>query len=404
MIRPVSKLDTYKYFISDISLSAPDFEEPINIKATQVVSVSVIRNYENNIVPLMLLSLHVNKTDYEKVVISMKTLTATFTIYKTKEDNEQNKLQYNIPCIQGTFKTVNKDLIDTRIPNQLSNTLDSTANSTQHTLEVNLYLYDYQAILKYKKNFSYILKCTTNDVLFTMLKDRGFTNILMSPSNPNTTDDFIVPYGNLGDNLSFVDEYYGIYDAPRIFFKDFDVTYLLDKGTMGTILRKDELPTVLMYLEKSEDQSSAYNGCYVDNENGTYILNTSPFSINDTDSLADFYSAGKLISLVSGTNEKYEDIIGDYEIEKAVIINNNKSHSQMMFNINNGKRSMNIEFSDIDIDIVTPNKKYTLIPDSFYDLNYELKGDYRLSNSLLIFSRQAENMMKSVIQCSFSKL
>ena len=110
MIRPVSKLDTYKYFISDVSLSAPDFEEPINIKATQVVSVSVIRNYENNIVPLMLLSLHVNKTDYEKVITSMKTLTATFTIYKTKEYSDQNKLQYNIPCIQGTFKTVNKDL------------------------------------------------------------------------------------------------------------------------------------------------------------------------------------------------------------------------------------------------------------------------------------------------------
>ena len=79
-------------------------------------------------------------------------------------------------------------------------------------------------------------------------------------------------------------------------------------------------------------------------------------------------------------------------------------HTQMLFDIKDTKRTMNIEFSDIDIGIISPNKKYTLIPDSSYDSNYSVKGDYRLNQSSIVLTRRTEDTMRCVVQCGFSKL
>lgn len=407
MIRPIKDLELYKYSLSDILFYANNFDDPITIKPLQVLSLTILKNYEKNIVPLMFMSLHVKRTEYEKIVTSMNTLTVEFSMYKTKaseDESNYNKIQYSSPYINGRFKAYNKDLLDTRVTGQLKNSIDDSTNSTQLTVELNLYLYDYQSILKYKKNKSYITTGTTNDLLFLSLKDRGFTNILISPSTPNINKDFIVPYGSLGDNFDFIDTYYGIYDNPRMFFADFDTTYLLDKGNSGKSLRKGELASTLIYLEKTEESTSSYNGCYIDENNGQYILNASFFSINDSDSMIDFNSAGKLKSMIFGTAEEFNDSPGDYAIENALLINNSKEHTQILFNIKDTKRTMNIEFSDIDLSIITPNKKYTLIPDSVYDSNYLIKGDYRLINSSIVFTRRTEDTMKCVIQCGFSKI
>lgn len=405
MIRPVETLDTYKYTISNITLSAPDFEEPIIIEDTKFISLSIIKDYEKNIVPLMLLRIHVNKEDYERVITSMRFLTTSFTVYKTKvKSTDDNNLAYNTPYISGIFKSVNNDSMDINTPNLMKSSITTESNDSQSSLEVNLYLYDFKNIIKYKKNFSYLVEATVNDVLFTMLKDRNFNNILMSPSLPNNTDNIIVPFGPLNENLDFLDKYYGIYDTPRLFFSDFDTTYLIEKGAVGKTVRKGELPTVFMYLEKDESMGLKYNGSYTDLENGIYILSAPPFIMDDNDTLIDFYDAGKIISLISGTSEKYEDTIGEYDIEKAYSVENLKTHKQMLFTINSNKRNMSLEFADVDLDIITPNKKYKLIPDSFYDSEYDIKGDYRLTKSMIVFSKQSENMIKSTVQCSFSKL
>ena len=409
MIRPVAQLNKYIYSVSDLVFSAPSFTEAITIPSAYVKSITVSKMYEKNIVPLMYVSMHVYKDVYQQIATSIDNLTASFTLYKSidtteVELNDSTVGTYRIPIIQGTFKAFNRDLLDVRVPGQISNTKDGATNMTQQTLELNLYMFDHEQVLKYKKNSSQILVSTSNDCLFAMLKDRGYKNVLMSSTNSYETKNFIIPYGTLGENLDFMNTYYGIYDTPRILFSDFDATYLLDKGATGTTLRQDELSTVAMYMEKTEESISAANGCYIDKDNGHYIMNVTPFTINDSGTMLDFGTAGKLTSMISGTSQKFQDVIGDYDAEKATVVNNEKIHKQAMYMINEEKRGMNIEFSDIDTSIITPNKLYTLIPDSFYDSSYDIKGNYRLTHSIMVFNRQAENRMKSVTQCGFLKI
>lgn len=405
MIRPVANLELYKYSLSNVLLYADNFDEPITVQPLQVMSLTISKNYEKSVVPLMFMTLHVKREEYEKVVTSMNTLTAEFSVYKTRTSEfDNNQIEYGTPYISGRFKAYNKDLLDTRVTGQLKNTKNDTMNNTQLTVELDLYLYDYQHVTGYKKNKSYIATGTTNDLLFLSLKDRGFTNIVLSPATPNTYREFVIPYGSLGDNFDFMNTYYGIYDNPRMFFADFDATYLLDKGNIGKSLRKGELASTLIYLEKTEESISIHSGCYIDEENGQYILNASPFSINDSDSMIDFNSAGKIKTMLIGTADEFNDTPGDYDAENTRLINNPKEHTQMVFNIKDTKRTMNIEFTDIDLSIISPNKKYTLIPDSVYDPNYSIKGDYRLTHSSIVLTRRTEDTMKCMVQCGFSKI
>ena len=405
MIRTVPNLELYKYSISNVMLYADNFDEPIKVQPLQVTSLTISKNYDKSIVPLMFMTLHVKKDEYEKITTSMKTLTAEFSVYKTRTSEHDNEsIPYNDPCITGKFKAYNKDLLDTRVPSQMQDTTTDTTNNTQLTVEVNLYLYDHQKVLNYRKDKSYIATGTTNDVLLLALKDRGFNNIVLSPSNPNSSREFVIPYGSLGENYDFMNEYYGVYDNPRLFFADFDATYLLDKGRSGQDLRQNELASTFMYLEKTQDPASIHSGCYIDTANGQYILNASPFSVNDSDSMIDFNSAGSLRTMLIGGAGEYQNTVGDYAVEDAYLINNSKMHTQILFDIKDTKRTMNIEFSDIDIGIISPNKKYTLIPDSSYDSNYSVKGDYRLNQSSIVLTRRTEDTMRCVVQCGFSKL
>lgn len=404
MIRPIENLDAYKYVVSDIKLMSPDFDEPIVITSTEFITLSIYRDYDKNVIPSLFLTANLKRSYYEQVMTSIQKLTASFTIYRTVYTDDGSEIDYDHPYITNTFKVSNSDLLDTRVANKMKNTVTDTYNTTQESIQVNFNLYDYKSLEKAKKHSSYILNGTMNDILFNIFKDRGFNNVLMTSITSAETKDFMLEYGTMMDNFKSLDNYYGIYDTPYLFFIDFNETYFIDKKKLGKTLKTNELGIVNMYLEKTEDSRSLNNGCYIDLVNGYYILNALPFQVNDSDTLIDFYTAGKVTTSVVGSKTTNSAVIGDYNIERAYSINNEKQRNQILYDIQESKRSITLEFTDIDIDIMTPNKKFYLIPDTFYDSKYNVKGEYRLVSTNTFIVRNTESLMKCIIQCTFKKV
>ena len=62
-------------------------------------------------------------------------------------------------------------------------------------------------------------------------------------------------------------------------------------------------------------------------------------------------------------------------------------------------------FSDIDINIFTPNKSFSIITDdTFYNKDYKINGKYRLVSNTIYLSRQTEGLFKSGVQVQFNKV
>lgn len=414
--RPNVPLERYKYDIDDLIINASEFEEPINVRHDFVKSISIVNDYENTISPRIQLVFQVEKEYYKSIALNMNTLTVTFNIYKIfvgelleSKDLSTDEVEQRHVWKRLSFKAINSDNLSTSDINNLLKDeefidVDNTADNTQKTVIFTLLLYDNIKINKYHKNNYFIMDGGKNDMLYNFLKDRGFNNVLMSPTD-NIYDKYIIPYGHLGNNLTSLNNYYGIYKTPYLFYMDMDYTYLIEKGTVGSTLRKDELSTVAIYLEKKTSEKYVDTGSYIDIDNNMHILNTRNFDISDNDSSIDYAIGGNIKTVISGTGEVKNDKIGDYDVERSIIVDNNLQHSQLIFNINEQKRNVVLTFSNIDLGIITPNKLYTIFPDdAFYDSKYNIKGNYRLSKSLILLTSTNDNEFNSSIQITLNKI
>lgn len=420
--RPNIPLERYKYEISDITLTADGFEEPITVRSSFVTSLSFIKDFDNTISPKIQLMFQIEKEYYNDIILNMNTLVATFVIYKTNigevtddsniTDPNNTLLEQSHIWQEVTLKAVNDNNISLSEQLQVSgdkSNVDTSVESTQQTVNVTLLLYDSDKIDKYRKSNYFIASGGKNDILCAMFADRGLTNILMTPTD-NAQNTYIIPYGHLGDNISALNTYYGIYQSPYTFFMDLDYIYLLDRQNVGNTLRPREYKTVTIYVDKENRTGYISDGSYtyVDSKNdrmGNYILNANKFYVSDNDSSIDYAMGGNIRTVIGGTGEVKNDKIGDYNIDRTIVVDNNLHHSQILYSIKEQKRNLQLEFSNIDLSILTPNKRYRIIPDStYYNSKYNIEGDYRLSKMLLIFKKTAEKELNMSTQIVLNKI
>lgn len=421
MIRPSVNLEKYCYSISDVTLGIAETDEQIVIKSSLVNSFSIVNDYDNNITSSYMMVLMIQKSNYEKVVTNMSNINAVFTITRKflgyldgSENTEYDSNTYqDAEYASFNLKVLNESNISTieanKMPkSELSNdnsAINSDGDYTQDLIQLTLYMYDSNKIDKYKTNMSLIIDGNMNDMIYQLFKQRNMSNLLIDTAS-SSIGTYITPYGTLGFNLSKLNEYYGIYDYPYLFFMDAKRTYLINKGKLGRCLETGEIGNINIYLEKLEEASSALQtGCYCDEENKMYILNARDFEIVDNDSSIDYVAGGKVTTIIRGTGEIKNDIIGNSKVEKTYVVNNSAHHSQLLFNIKESKRSVGLTFTDIDLNIFTPNKMYNIIPDdTYYSKDYNIEGKYRLRSSAIYISRQSEGLFKSNIGIQLNKV
>jgi hypothetical protein len=384
------------------------FTDPITIPYNKVVSLGITHDYDRNISPSISLISQVETVDYEQIILNMNTLTATFSLSRVlvSENSTEGSYDQQVEIFNTTFKSLNQDNADIIRSEDISITDKNDDNKMKsRTQELNLFLYDYKKIEKLRKYKSFNLTASMNYCLFQLLSSRGFDNVLMSPVNDTSDVDFYIPYGNLNNNLKFLNNYYGIYDGPYLFYMDIDSTYLIDKSKLGYTLRRNELGGINIYLEDPTKNNMSNTGSYKDETSGLYILNSTPVNINDMDSLIDYESAGKVTSIQNGTLDIKSDIIGDYSIERAFITDNPKEHEYIKYNIDESKRVITTVFADMDLSIISPNKSYRIISDdNYYDTKNNINGYYRLSKSLILLSNTTDYGMKCSIETVLSKV
>ena len=422
MIRPAVNLERHGYKISDVLITFTDDNlTQITISNTLIRSLSISNDYENNIMPSYMMTAVVQRNNYEKLITNINTAMATFTIYRNvvgyisgDEDfsySDNDTLQ-NIEYATLHLKVINESNINTINANKLpvsdtQNAMGSEVeNYTQSLIPITLYMYNSEQLNKYKINSSFIIDGGLNDCIYQFFKQRNFTGVLMDAVANNIGKTYAIPYGDLGFNIQKANEYYGIYEYPYLFYMDPKRTYLINKGNLGRCLEKGELGTVNIYLEKMDEAGSlTQTGCFCDEENKVYILNARDFEIADNDSSIDYVAGGKITTVIRGSGEIKHDTIGDYNIEKTYVVNNPYQHSQLIYSIKESKRNVGLVFTDVDINIFTPNKLFTIISDdTFYTKDYKIDGKYRLSSSAIYLSRQTEGGFKSNVQIQLNKV
>lgn len=413
MIRPNVKLESYTYQISDVILTSDKLDESITIKNSFIRNISINNDYDNNVTPSISLLANIKFNVYNDIVGYLSDMYATFSISKTNigvlnrdtTDEKNSDISQLDDVITVTLKIANQYNMNTSETYYSGPDNSQTNDKSDRYKSIEVFLYDSKKIAKYKIGKSYIISGSSNDLLYLFFSDRSMNKILMSSGEFTGSKEYVIPYGHLGDNLKYLNDSFGLYRAPYLFYMDLGRTYLLDKSKISKTREKGEFESVNIYLEQPETVGYADTGCYIDNESGLYILNANSFDINDKDSLIDFSFGGKLRTIQTGQRDVNDEIIGDYDVERTYVVPNEYAHEQIKYQIKESRRDIVLSFSNIDTNIITPNKLYSIIPDPvYYDKKYDIGGSYRLAKSVIIYTKASDDEWQSLVTVFLNKI
>lgn len=411
---------TYRYRVKTISI---DFGNGIykKLKPEQVKSLVIINDYLNNAFPIIQLKLSINSRLYYRILRNKDKVGFILNIrnYYTVDKKSDKSLFHE--WLNEKFSLIlddsDEDLYSNlRTKNNGSNQEDEELYEQAN--EVEFYLFKRDLIQATQPDFSCIYRYLdiTSFLAITLLEN-GITNVLMSkPDNSEVYNMITIPHMKFIEALKYVDTFYGIYKTGAIIYFGITRSYIIKFDTKCTAYETGEITSTTIIVPQA-GSSMTQSCCAVQkagHTNKNYIIAdyetidfTEPIitdsQINgrsvvihntmtgehETATIAKNYDAGELAKLQSGSSTK---IIENHGLNKFL----HKEYKKIKMGLST---AVTVEFSDIDVSVLEPNKKFNFV---FEDtsLSQKYNGSYILGKSEIGMFRSTEDLNVSV-RCTF---
>lgn len=396
---------TYRYTVKKFMI---DFGNGISktLKTDQVKSLIVTNDYINATFPICQIKLSMSSTLYYKVLRHKNGVRFIMNIQKYYVEDKKSKKSLYDEYINQSFKLIldddDEDLYAAvRKKNNGDNQTDEDLK--EQAQEVEFYLFRSDLIKSTKKTINKIIQnSNVTNVITYILGKMGIDDMLMSKADndKNYPVMIIPPMKNL-DALKYIDNFYGIYKTGSILYFGINRSYLIKFDTSCTAYEKDEIRTTTIIVPQA-GSSLAQNSCSVKkigHENKNYIVADYETIQFGQPSISDTILNGDSVEIVdSSTGE----IDGETGSSTKVIENcgENKFFKNIYRKIKNGlQTSIVVEFDDIDLDVLEPNKKFNFV---FEDtsLSQKYKGTYFLGKSEIGLFRSTADL-NTTVRCTF---
>ena len=404
MIRSVGDLDQYKYTINDIVISKKGTNEQLVIPATFIKSITIVNNYDQNIMPIIQVVASVTKDVYKALTIDEANLKALLVMYKSIVNSEvparelvfnktfEIRNEYDVqPEEFRTFLNEKEDenIIDSENPNAL--------------VDASFYLLDIENINRYRKLGSLSVNTTMTNALAAAFASRGFNSVLMNRINGEYSGNIVVPTGNLLATLSHLNKYYGIFDTNYIFFMDITKNYLLDKINLGKAVEENEPSRVSLFLEEDGSPEQTDVGCTKENE--AYVVNiTEPPKVVKLDNYSELVDGSSILSVDANTLQVTNINGGEGSLAKPVFVQNQKITRQLQHISKEIKHALLVNLIDVDYDMIRPNLLYKVTAHKSYESINPINGDYRLSHAVINITKATDNEFSLTTNLTLKKI
>ena len=362
----MSNHSSYRCAISKMSLIVGAKE--IIIPTINIKSIIIDTNYEERIMPIIYASLNITLELYNTLVSNLDNGKIYLNIKKydvnisapVREDKIKNQFIYFMP----TNSTYVKDL----------NPEDNTDSSY---ISVTLGLMDMKLLEYKKKNFNTVYRNIDTKNLINIITSGR--ELILDPIEKNVQyEEFLMPpLTSRSDALQYLFSTNTFYNTMYTYFTDFDKNYLINRN--GKTSSPSTMNTIFIDIKKIDSRSSYYDGMTIDTSKKCYIIFLNP----DDKSISPNKATEKVVNQIIGVEGE--------EITKLDLNINNSKHSSTtkpMFirghsgdiivaksQIESTAVILNFGKADIDGDIFTPDKCYTV---SNYEEDMEYNGRYIL--------------------------
>ncbi len=369
-----SRTAQYRYTVS-MSYLDQKRGKYININTDDIKFIIIDHNYENNHMPIIYTTLKLEKKLVDDMILNCNDNLIMLAVYKY--DNLTNE-KLEIECFRKKFTyflpgDVNK--LDTLDYNE--ETLSQNLGDTYRDITLGLMCIDH--INNNKRSFKILLKDTTIGQATNQVVDH-FDNLIMESIGDSTIiPQLMLPEKNsVSKTLMALNNVRVLYETPYRFYQDFNFTYLLSSS--GRAIKKSgELYTsVIFEIEDVTSDTANEIGVIINKTSKTYEIPVNYVNTEVYDNSIINKSQTNLIGMTSsGTIKTSLKNKASYSTDKDITLRLHNDNEGMLDNIaadkNNNNFLVYIQKTDLDTDVLSPNKRITI---HHIDRYKEHNGDY----------------------------
>lgn len=409
------KLKPYRYAIEQFGFIVKGESKPISVDKEQVKSITIIKDYDNDFLPIINIKMAIDVRDYHKILTNVETTVLDMKITKYKYDAELLNDVFKEQFLFGKFMLFVEEttpFFDKSFVTEKAN-LEAQADLPDNKdkfVEFEFHVFNIDHLSRYKTPLNVVFKgAKIDDMILYGLNTCGIDAALMTPShNKSSYNDLIFPPCTLQGYLYSIQNRCGIYTTGLRIFQDLNALYILDRSPDCTAFKKNEVKDVYILINSEMDENAIKTGCYLDSKGKKYIVSSTSQNVRiSTPSLTLkelLYDGVKVVNSKSnsvkeqrfnlksiGTRPNFKILEDRYNNPYLV------SSQQTALEENN--TLIEIDMDDIDFDILTMNKCFVL-KFSDADIAKSIGGKYRISSAILALN-QTDGYFTSNSSASF---
>lgn len=408
LINEKDKILHYYYDVKDFYFTIKKVKTKMH--DYQLKSIMIVNDYAGNLFPIIQIKMALDTKTYYEIIKNKENVKVRIRIQKYTREPGKADRSINDHYIDDTFTLIlddaDEDLFEeVRNINHDGKLKEDELFENANTVE--FFLFKSSLLKATKKRINKILSnASVTDAIGLIATKLGINNLLMTPANNKREyRPLIIPPLRAVDAIRYIDTFYGIHNTGSMIYFGIENSYILKYDGSVSAYRPREIQNVRIVIPKAGSLASQ-NLCSIRKygETDCYYL------IGDHETIR-FENRSNTKGLLKGNQVQVIRIPQGGEegaganSNKKIIVNRgfNEYLAQVyLTQINSLNTVLTIEFNDINLDAIQPNKRYTIL---FEDtkLHKKYHGRYILTKSEIGLLRTDADLTTTV-RCTFNKI
>lgn len=366
--------------------------QTFDISPEKIISVFICEDYDNNNMPLIFLTLSLDKKQIALLAQTTETAKMVLSKYKFVTGNEMGTIKEL--CFRQDFTffmNTNADYVNS------FDYSENGENENQLFRQFNIGLLMIDHVNGTRTQLDGVLSGTNMvNLVYSVLGNRP---VLIEPFLDNSVKSNIImpPSTSISQLLKKLNNISTFYNTPYRFFQGIDCTYLISSSGNAVKKKNEKMTKVIININENTKADEQAEGFYIDDQQSCYILEIPTSAKEITKNLVLTRSYNTIDGIDTNGNKVNKDIITDTGVintkkELIRLPNGNTRKVDNLKSTNLNNTWIRIEKNCIDNTVFTINKEYWF---SFKDGSENKDGKYLLSKKDEIYYRFEEDFMCS---------
>lgn len=387
--------NVYKY-TAEMKLLAEEstyYVDNINIR-----SIVIDSDYKNMNMPMVFLTLSIDRRLIDIMIKNQNVASVVFNIKRCVTNSDMPDLftdYINDEFIYFVANDINKnDEYDYGGNNEDREDLFKI---------ISIGLLSLKHINKNKRLINGIFSGSLSSMMHYITEDLDI--LIEPPVNNDMLENLVIPPMNsVAKYLEYLNSVKVFYDTQYRFFIGFDCAYLISSSGDGIEEEKESINNVIITIKNSYDESSKIQGMITNETQSVYEIQADAQDCELSDNYLNEKSYSKLsYTNTSGNNSNVklksitENSIINEKIRSLRISNENDGIiNNIVSSMDNSSIQLLIQKNDIDSEVLTINKEYTIKADETYNTD-RYNGKYILVRKRELYIREDETFTMCVM-------